>query len=754
MAPISNDGISDIPSARRRPTVEGSWSASARWNAVAWVALAVSAFISTAILVPLVGPEAYGIWATVVALKGFAVLLDGGLAFSASTNAARLAADPDTARARIRGAVVVSLVGGIAASITLAAIAWLPTVLLDLSGADGSVASMAMVLVALEAGLALATSPLAGVARGIERFDAIALAAIAQAIVSVVLLVALAPSLGIVGAGLALLFARAAWVLAIGSVVRRAVPGALDLRRPRADWREIVTFAGPIWLVALGTQVALGTDVPIVGAVFGAVAAGAYALGAVVPRTAIGLLYAIVDTAYPRIARRPQDNSQFLRRLLRVSTLLAGLGFSVIIAAAPAILRVWVGDADPLAVDVLRIYAVTWALNVPAHILSLQAIAGARQRRLVPIVIGEAIACLALSVVLAAAGSPIGPAVATLITLSVSNLVVVPLLIIPTTALRMRDLFTESAIGLATGATAGLVIAAIVVSLGLGDVGLLLALSALTLALAAALVRAALHHGQRIERLTTILRHGGYATWRRQRREVAAARVTIARARVEHPVIWTRLAPPLVSVRIATYNRGPLVRDRAIASALEQTYPNIEVIVVGDGCDAATEAAVRSIDDPRVRFENLGRRGSYPSDARYRWMVAGSTPMNRALDLARGEWIAPLDDDDSFTPDHVDVLLDACRSRDLELAFGVAEMEVEPDVWQPVGGPDLKEGRVVHAAVMFWAPLGVIRHDVEAWRLGEPADWNVWHRMRDAGARIGFVDHVVTRHYLERREFR
>src|SRR5207302_6732910 len=121
--------------------------------------------------------------------------------------------------------------------------------------------------------------------------------------------------------------------------------------------------------------------------------------------------------------------------------------------------------------------------------------------------------------------------------------------------------------------------------------------------------------------------------------------------------------------------------DRAIASALSQTHSNIEILVVGDGCDDATEKAVRSVRDSRLRFENLPERGRYPEQSPYRWMVAGTAPMNRALDLARGEWIAPLDDDDEFTADHVEVLLDACRARDLEFAYGIAEAETDDGQW-------------------------------------------------------------------------
>jgi hypothetical protein len=126
--------------------------------------------------------------------------------------------------------------------------------------------------------------------------------------------------------------------------------------------------------------------------------------------------------------------------------------------------------------------------------------------------------------------------------------------------------------------------------------------------------------------------------------------------------------------------------------------------------------------------------------------------MNHALTIATGDWLAPLDDDDEFTPDHVEVLLDACRTRQLEFAYGVANMELSDGEWVPVGAWPLREGRIVHASVLYSMSLRMLHHDVESWRLYEPGDWNLWHRMRDAGVRMGFVDHIVARHYRERRE--
>jgi hypothetical protein len=267
-------------------------------------------------------------------------------------------------------------------------------------------------------------------------------------------------------------------------------------------------------------------------------------------------------------------------------------------------------------------------------------------------------------------------------------------------------------------------------------------------ALIAGLGVAAISRRTLVQRWMGILFDGGWRVLQAERTE----RRAISTSLKQGPQIHIRAPLPLVTVRIATYNRGQLVADRAIASALAQTHSNIEVLVVGDHCDAATERAVTSVPDRRVRFENLPRRGAYPGDPMFRWMVAGSAPMNRALVLARGEWLAPLDDDDEFTPDHVEVLLEACRSRGLHLAYGVADMEVRPGEWEPVGSWPPQAGSIIHSSVLYSLKLREMEHSMEAWRLNEPGDWNLWRRMVAAGVRIGFVDKKVVRHYLEYRE--
>lgn len=93
----------------------------------------------------------------------------------------------------------------------------------------------------------------------------------------------------------------------------------------------------------------------------------------------------------------------------------------------------------------------------------------------------------------------------------------------------------------------------------------------------------------------------------------------------------------LVSVIIPT-TRRPKLLMRALASVLGQTHGELEVIVVVDGPNPETLAALEGVVDPRVRVlqnqESLG-----PGMAR-----------NLGAGQARGEWIAFLDDDDEWLP--------------------------------------------------------------------------------------------------------
>jgi glycosyltransferase involved in cell wall biosynthesis len=93
---------------------------------------------------------------------------------------------------------------------------------------------------------------------------------------------------------------------------------------------------------------------------------------------------------------------------------------------------------------------------------------------------------------------------------------------------------------------------------------------------------------------------------------------------------------PLVSVVLQACNRA-FTLATAARSVLDQTYPNLELLVVDNGSTDATEGIVRDLDDPRVRYLRLphGRP---------------ATALNAGVDAARGDWIAFQDSEAHWLP--------------------------------------------------------------------------------------------------------
>lgn len=92
---------------------------------------------------------------------------------------------------------------------------------------------------------------------------------------------------------------------------------------------------------------------------------------------------------------------------------------------------------------------------------------------------------------------------------------------------------------------------------------------------------------------------------------------------------------PLISAIIPTFNRAEQV-CRAIQSVLQQTYSNVEIVVVNDGSTDNTVAALEKFGN-KVRVINQRNAG-----------VAAAR--NRAVSVSQGEIVAFLDSDDEWLP--------------------------------------------------------------------------------------------------------
>ncbi|MBM3329444.1 MAG: glycosyltransferase [Calditrichaeota bacterium] len=94
---------------------------------------------------------------------------------------------------------------------------------------------------------------------------------------------------------------------------------------------------------------------------------------------------------------------------------------------------------------------------------------------------------------------------------------------------------------------------------------------------------------------------------------------------------------PFISILIPTYNRAHYL-PQALESALGQDYPHFEVIVADDGSTDGTAEMMAHVNDPRVRYLPGSHAGA-------------PATRNRAIRVARGEFVLWLDSDDILLPD-------------------------------------------------------------------------------------------------------
>ena len=101
---------------------------------------------------------------------------------------------------------------------------------------------------------------------------------------------------------------------------------------------------------------------------------------------------------------------------------------------------------------------------------------------------------------------------------------------------------------------------------------------------------------------------------------------------------------PLINVIIPTYKRH-IMLEKAIKSVINQTYKNIEIIVVDDNKYNSKE---------HINTKNM--INNYPNVRYYKnkKSIGSALSKNKGIELARGEYIAFLDDDDFFEPTKIE----------------------------------------------------------------------------------------------------
>lgn len=128
----------------------------------------------------------------------------------------------------------------------------------------------------------------------------------------------------------------------------------------------------------------------------------------------------------------------------------------------------------------------------------------------------------------------------------------------------------------------------------------------------------------------------------------------------------------LVSILTPAYKAEPYI-GQAIESVQAQTMPDWELIIVEDcSPDRTAQVVERYLDDPRIRLlrneQNLGECGS----------------RNRALEVARGEWITLLDADDWYEPTRLERMVEFAENTQEKVVIDVWKSYYEESGWSEV----------------------------------------------------------------------
>src|SRR5690606_15080945 len=113
---------------------------------------------------------------------------------------------------------------------------------------------------------------------------------------------------------------------------------------------------------------------------------------------------------------------------------------------------------------------------------------------------------------------------------------------------------------------------------------------------------------------------------------------------------------PLISIITPVYNSEKFL-EAAILSVQNQTYSNWELILVDDASTDNSESIAREFftEDSRIIYEKLPVNGG-PAVSR-----------NRAIELAKGQYIAFLDSDDFWAPDKLEIQLEFMQKNNCDV---------------------------------------------------------------------------------------
>lgn len=199
---------------------------------------------------------------------------------------------------------------------------------------------------------------------------------------------------------------------------------------------------------------------------------------------------------------------------------------------------------------------------------------------------------------------------------------------------------------------------------------------------------------------------------------------------------------PKVSVVISTFNRPERLK-KAIKSVLAQTYQDFEIIVVHDGKEDSgigRGASQEIANDKRIKWLSIDHFGN------------DTKPKNTGILASTGEYICFLDDDNTYRPDHLQVLVNTLdQNPKVTLAYGDRWITDELGRMQPQLGfysefhpAILMERNYIDTSDAMVQREALFKVGGFDERYTKYIDWNLWLRLAKAGYNFKHVPLVLT----------
>ena len=216
----------------------------------------------------------------------------------------------------------------------------------------------------------------------------------------------------------------------------------------------------------------------------------------------------------------------------------------------------------------------------------------------------------------------------------------------------------------------------------------------------------------------------------------------------EYNSVYTK-KDPLVSIITTTYNKKDVLFNYNIKSILNQTYKNFEVLIISDKCTDGTRELLEILDDDRFTFIDLKDHPPYPEEKSQRWQVAGGYASNLGRELAKGDFITYLDDDDVFVSTRLEKLVKFVQDTKADMVHhpfvGVPKLMFEYDgTGFYVASNEWGYTQITTSAVFFHNFFKRILADPFAWKDNEPGDWNKFKKFLQLGGKPVHYPEVLT----------